>query len=80
MNSSAAEICGRERFRERTDAFVDAHCCAYMLAFVDESVNVNITDMSANARRRGVRERTCKLIVSVCGVRERYIALNCGQL
>jgi len=51
-----------------------------MLAFVDESVNVNITDMSANARRRGVRERTCKLIVSVCGVRERYIALNCGQL
>ena len=80
MNSSAAEICGRERFRERTDAFVDAHCCAYMLAFVDESVNVNITDMSANARRRGVHERTCKLIVSVCGVRERYIALNCGQL
>ena len=33
---------------------------------------------SANARR--VRERVCKLILSVRGGRERYLALRCGHL
>ena len=33
-----------------TDAFVDAHCCVYVHAFVDVSVNVDSADVSANTR------------------------------
>jgi len=62
-----------------TDEFVSAHCCACnVYAFADESVSVDNEDASANARRH-VRERVCKLILSVCGGRKRYFALSCDS-
>jgi len=54
----------------------DANCCAYVHVFTDASVTV---DVSANARRC-FREHVCKLILSVHGGLERYLALSCRHL
>jgi len=73
---SVAEMCGRERFRERMSA--SAHCWAYLCAFTDASVNADKAD--ASARHTDARERVCKLTFSVRGGRERYLVLSCGHL
>ena len=52
---------------------------AYVLAFTDMSVSVDDADASANTCR-GVRERTCKLMLSVRSGCGRYLVLSCGQL
>jgi len=57
----------------------DENVSTNMRAFSDASVNVDNTDASTNTCQH-VRERTCKLTLSICGRRECYFALSCGHL
>jgi len=79
----ARSLCSRDVWTRTfpsmlTDAFADAHCCAYVGAFTDASVTVDNADASANVHRH-ICERICQLILGVRSRRERYLALSCGQ-
>jgi len=61
------------------DAFGDttasAHCCTYVCAFALHIPNVDNADGSTSAHWH-IHERVCKLILSVHGGHERYLALS----
>jgi len=63
-------------FRDMT---ASTHCCTYVRAFADASLNVDNMDGSADAHRH-VHERVCKLILSVHGGCELYLVLSRAHL